>query len=409
MPAEGGGDVRDRDRQSRPARRDRQRRAAGHRAGDPLPPLPRPLGPWGGARGAVARVRRRAARDRLQRSAQLRPARGPLPRATGRGLLSRHGSGRGRGARPPARTRRVAWPRRRGASRSRPSPRSASLSRLRGLAGVEWLAQRRRPSLPRQPRRLAGRGGAARAGPPRHPASPGIRALLLGRDGGGPLMAALSEELRAAAASIWDAQHAHPFVRGIGEGTLDRERFRFWVRQDYLFLIEYARMLSLGAARAPDLETMERFADLAQATLRGEMELHRSYAAELGIAPVALEAESMAPTTRAYTDLLVRVAASGDFAELVAALLPCMWGFSEIGLRLAEDGAPSDPGYARWVEMYSSREFAELAAWCRELMDRVGEGLGARARRRIEDAFVTSSRYELAFWEMAWTLETWPV
>jgi thiaminase/transcriptional activator TenA len=221
-------------------------------------------------------------------------------------------------------------------------------------------------------------------------------------------MAALSEELRAATLSIWDAQHAHPFVRGIGEGTLDRERFRFWVRQDYLFLIEYARMLSLGAARAPDLETMGRFADLAQATLREEMDLHRSYAAELGIAPVALEAEPMAPTTRAYTDFLVRVAASGDFAELVAALLPCMWGFSEIGLRLAEDEAPSDPGYARWVEMYSSEEFAELAAWCRELMDGVGEGLGARARRRVEDAFVTSSRYELAFWEMAWTLEAWP-
>ena len=221
-------------------------------------------------------------------------------------------------------------------------------------------------------------------------------------------MAPLSEELRAAAASIWDAQHAHPFVRGIGEGTLDRERFRFWVRQDYLFLLEYARMLSLGAARAPDLETMGRLADLAQATLRDEMDLHRSYAAELGIAPAELEAERMAPTTRAYTDFLVRVAASGDFAELVAALLPCMWGFSEIGLRLAEEEAPSDPGYARWVEMYSSREFAELAGWCRELMDRVGDGLGADARRRVEEAFGTSSRYELAFWEMAWTLEAWP-
>jgi thiaminase (transcriptional activator TenA) len=220
-------------------------------------------------------------------------------------------------------------------------------------------------------------------------------------------MAAPSEELRAAAGPIWDAQHAHPFVRGIGDGTLDRDRFRFWVRQDYLFLAEYARMLSLGAARAPDLETMGRLADLTQATLRGEMDLHRSYAAELGIAPVELEAEPMAPTTRAYTDFLVRVAASGDFAELVAALLPCMWGFSEIGLRLAEGGTPSDPGYARWVGMYSSREFAELAAWCRGLMDRVGEGIGADAHR-VEDAFLTSSRYELAFWEMAWTREAWP-
>jgi len=150
----------------------------------------------------------------------------------------------------------------------------------------------------------------------------------------------VSEELRRAADPIWRAQHDHPFVRGIGDGTLDLERFRFWVRQDYRFLIEYGRLLALGAARAPDLETMRRLADLCQATVRDEMDLHRSYAREFDISEEELEAEPMAPTTQGYTDFLVRTAAQGDFAELVAALLPCMWGFSEIGQRLAEGGRP---------------------------------------------------------------------
>ena len=209
------------------------------------------------------------------------------------------------------------------------------------------------------------------------------------------------------ASEIWEAQHRHPFVRGIGDASLDLDRFGFWIRQDYLFLIEYSRMLAMGAARAPGLATMRRLADLAHATLREEMDLHRAYAGELGISAEELEAEAMAPTTRGYTDFLVRTAAAADFAELVAALLPCMWGYSEVGRRLAEQGLPSEPRYARWVEMYASDEFAELAGWCRELLEATATGLAGAARRRVEDAFLTSSRYELAFWEMAWRRETW--
>jgi thiaminase/transcriptional activator TenA len=221
---------------------------------------------------------------------------------------------------------------------------------------------------------------------------------------------AFSDELRAAADGVWRAQHEHPFVRGIGDGTLAVERFAFYVRQDYLFLIDYARLLALGAARAPGLEAMRRFAELTQAILHTEMELHRSYAAEFGISAAELEAEEMAPTTRAYTDFLVRVASQGDFAELVAALLPCMWGYAEIGERLAGAGRPpADERYARWIEMYAAADFQELSAWCRDLMDAAAEPLAPAARLRLVDTFVTSSRYELAFWDMAWRLERWPV
>jgi thiaminase/transcriptional activator TenA len=69
-------------------------------------------------------------------------------------------------------------------------------------------------------------------------------------------------------------------VCGIRDGTLDADRFRFYVRQDYLFLIDYGWLLALACARAPQVEWMERFAEIAHATLRTEMDLHRAYAAE---------------------------------------------------------------------------------------------------------------------------------
>src|ERR687888_1600825 len=106
-----------------------------------------------------------------------------------------------------------------------------------------------------------------------------------------------TDRLHALAAPIWRAQHEHPFVRGIGDGTLDLERFKHWVRQDYLFLIEYCRLFGLAAARAPDIQTLTRFADLLQATARTEMDLHRAYAREFGIAEADLEREPMGPTT----------------------------------------------------------------------------------------------------------------
>ncbi len=218
-----------------------------------------------------------------------------------------------------------------------------------------------------------------------------------------------SQRLREKADAIWEAQHRHPFVRGIGEGTLDLESFKFWVRQDYLFLVEYARVLGLAVAKSPDLDTMTRFAGLLDETLRVEMSLHRSYAAEFGISEHELEQEVMAPATRAYSDFLGRTAALGDFPELVAALTPCMWGFCEIGQRLAAGPQPADDRYRRWIEMYSAPEFAELAAWCRELLDRLAAGLDSEGRRRLEQAFLTSSRQEYLFWEAAYRWQGWPV
>lgn len=212
-----------------------------------------------------------------------------------------------------------------------------------------------------------------------------------------------SDDLRAAADELWEAQHSHPFVRGIADGTVDPEAFATYVRQDYVFLVDYARLLALGAARAPDLDTMRRFAALLEAILGEEMELHRAFAAELGITAATLEAERPLPVTRAYTDFLVRTAATGSFAELAAALLPCMWGYSEIGTRLAAQTSADGTGRReldRWIATYADPEFAELARWCRGLVDRLAAEAGGAERDRMRAAFLACSRLELAFWDV---------
>lgn len=214
--------------------------------------------------------------------------------------------------------------------------------------------------------------------------------------------AGFTDELRQAADDLWQAQFDHPFIRGIADGTIDPDRFRFYIRQDYLYLIDYARVFALACARAPRLDLMERFAELAHSTLGTEMELHRAYAEEWGISRSELAAEEPGPTTRGYTNFLLRTATVGEYGELVAALLPCMWGYSELGRRLAESPRPAEQRCARWIDMYASDEFAELADWCRSACDIAAEDTGPAGRDRMRDAFLTCSRYELEFWQAAW-------
>ena len=137
----------------------------------------------------------------------------------------------------------------------------------------------------------------------------------------------LSELLRQKVAGIWEAQHQHPFVRGIGDGTLSLERFQFWLRQDYVFLGEYARLLALAAARSPDLETMTRFATLLKETVETEMNLHRACAAEFGISHEQLERELYRAHHSRLHRFLVASSSDGRFRGVGCSVVTLHVGF----------------------------------------------------------------------------------
>jgi len=217
----------------------------------------------------------------------------------------------------------------------------------------------------------------------------------------------LTDRLHHAASPIWQKTLHHPFVTGLGDGTLPLEKFRFYMCQDYVFLMEYSRLLALATVKAPDLEMMGRFANLLDATLNREMALHRTFASQCGISAEALAQTKASPTTHAYTRHLVSVAAFGDLAEVITALLPCQWGYCEIGQLLAKQGKPTAaPFYCQWIDMYASPEFAALAMWLRDVLDSLD---GTVRENRLQEIFTTSARYEFLFWDMAYRQEEWPL
>jgi thiaminase/transcriptional activator TenA len=155
---------------------------------------------------------------------------------------------------------------------------------------------------------------------------------------------------------------------------------------------------------------MGRFAALLHATLHTEMALHRDFAAQFGISVAELEATQAAPSTRSYTQHLLTAAYAGSLSEITAALLPCMWDYSDIGQRLAAQGVPaSQPLYGDWIRMYAAPEFGELVAWLHALLERLAGHAAPAVQVRLTRLFVDSCRYEYLFWEMAYRQETWPV
>ena len=211
---------------------------------------------------------------------------------------------------------------------------------------------------------------------------------------------------------VWEKSQNHLFVNALGEGSLDAGKFKFYLKQDYLYLIAYSRVLALAVYKAPNLELMNEFAKLLSATLSTEMALHRAYAAKFGIPEAQLEAEPPSPAMLAYTSYMLDIAARESFAANVACLLPCAIGYAEIGERLLREsqaaGALESNPYREWIETYSSREFRDYSDWLEKTFDGLAAEAGESETDRLFEIFLTSTKYEWMFWEMAWTMEEWP-
>ena len=219
-----------------------------------------------------------------------------------------------------------------------------------------------------------------------------------------------SDELRSRGAHIWDREQNHSFVTGIGDGSLPLDNFRYYMRQDYVFLIDYCRAISLAVTKARSVEDMGWFARLIHETLNTEMALHVGFCEDFGISERELLATEPSPTTWAYTRHMMNTAHQGTVGEVAAVILPCAWGYCEIGQRLYAQGLPENqPLYAQWIKTYNSPEFEALAAWLREFIDRCAIGAAQAELDAMERAFMLSSQYEYMFWDAAWNMEKWPV
>lgn len=208
--------------------------------------------------------------------------------------------------------------------------------------------------------------------------------------------------------AIYAAILRHPFLRELTDGSLPRESFQFYAVQDALYLREFARALSITAARAPQDDWIIMFNEHAAGALKVERRLHEGFFREFGLTPQVIAATPLAPTNLAYTSYLLAIAYAAPFHEAIAGLLPCYWIYWEVGKEMERAGSP-DPLYARWINTYASAEFGSLVRGVLDATDTTAAALKPAELDAMRRQFVVTSRYEWMFWEMGYRRESWPI
>lgn len=213
----------------------------------------------------------------------------------------------------------------------------------------------------------------------------------------------ICDELRSGAGTAWTGLHGHPFVRGMADGTLPPERFRFYVEQNLLYLPHFARVLALGAARSDDLGQMATFAAACTEVLEIEIPTNRDLLARVAeLAPEPGGITVQAPANLGYTSYLVQLAYAGGPAEIMAAIMPCAWSYGEIAREIG-DVAPH-PVYEGWIGFFASAEYWAVVEDLQDQFARMADGAD---RDRLQEIFTTSVRLERGFWDMAWECAVW--
>jgi len=215
-----------------------------------------------------------------------------------------------------------------------------------------------------------------------------------------------SEFLIDSGKELWESFLRHPFVAGITEGTLPQEKFQYYMIQDYLYLMDYARVFALGTAKAEDLETARIFGRYVNQITDGEMAIHRGYMKRLGVPEEKALRTPPAQDCLSYTSYMLREAYEGGPAEIAASILSCAVSYEYIAAAMVERNAAcrDHPFYGEWVRGYASPEYAEENRMLERLTDRLCEGLSAVRMAKLQDIFVRCTRYEGSFWDMGWEM-----
>ena len=213
----------------------------------------------------------------------------------------------------------------------------------------------------------------------------------------------LFERLKAACGDDWAAYTRHEFVRSLGDGNLAPAAFRYYLRQDYLFLIHFARAYGLAAFKADNLADLRRAAGALSHIAENEMTLHVGFCAGWGIDEAQMAATPEDPANMAYTRYVLERGLAGDALDLAVALAPCIVGYAEIGVWLTAPGGPATGGnpYQAWIDTYAAQDYQDVARAHIDYLDQLMARRGGPGRfEGLAKTFGEATRLEIGFWRM---------
>ena len=195
-----------------------------------------------------------------------------------------------------------------------------------------------------------------------------------------------------------------PFIQELMKGTLDKEKFAFYIQQDALYLVDYGKVLTGLAARLKTPEHIQAFIGFAGDCVAVEKAMHEMFRAELDVKGTL----KASPSCLLYTSYLISLFCAPP-EVMAAAVLPCFWIYKEVGdYILANQNKENNP-FQAWIDMYSGEEFEKSVEKAVGICDELAEKCTEEQRQAMTEAFVMCSKFEWMFWESAYRLERWGV
>ena len=214
------------------------------------------------------------------------------------------------------------------------------------------------------------------------------------------------DELKTAVADILPKIYLHPFNQELALGTLPIEKFIFYLNQDALYLVDFAKALALTAARLPHDHQSELFMQFSMNALKAERDLHMNFLKKYSIAPHTSHKQS--PFCFMYSNYLLHMASMADVEVAVASLLPCFWIYQQVGQRAFTKKIAHNP-YQMWIDLYSSLEFNHSVDLMIATLNDLALHASMQCKQKMLNAFRQATLCEWQFWQGAYLQQTWPI
>lgn len=213
-----------------------------------------------------------------------------------------------------------------------------------------------------------------------------------------------SRSLKQKAIKVWEDGYNHPFVQELGAGTLSKDKFKFYLLQDYLYLLEYAKVFAIAMTKSNNEKMLSNLSSITKATLVDEMKIHHLYMKEFGIREEEVKNVKASLFNRTYTANMLATALKGDLVETLSTVFPCAWTYCDYAKRLKEQYKNNleDNFYKSWIETYAGEDFENSFEWFYDAIDELVINKSKEEKTRVEEIFISSVEFEYMFWDMAY-------
>ena len=209
----------------------------------------------------------------------------------------------------------------------------------------------------------------------------------------------LSERIYKRAKVLWPRYLTHPFVTEMADGTLPKEKFRYYMVQDYLYLRDYVKIFAAILQKTDDFEQIRFLSGEMANTIDETFRTHLPYMKRLGVTEEEIADARPHIDNSAYSHYMLCEAQTGDVLTGLVTLLNCSWSYAYIAEQMVErcPSALHDENYGAWFAGYVSEEYQQTN---QALIDRIDE----KKAQRLCEIFENCCLFDLRFWDMVYTM-----